>query len=104
VISPLNGGNSNVGIKTCTQSSAQRWVIEPATTLGAPGGYRNVRLRDDINCLGYALKKADWPNISINAKEGVQDVYPRVEAYVKNTLGRGCRKLSGKDDYIRPSE
>jgi hypothetical protein len=33
VISPLNGGNSNVGIKTCTQSSAQRWVLEPSVTL-----------------------------------------------------------------------
>ena len=80
----------------------QKWVFQAATTWGGAGGYR-VNNSSKVNCFGYALELDYTPSLYMAYGDSVQTVYNRVAAEV-NKLGRGCRKLSSKDAYIRPTE
>ena len=114
--SAINGTTDNADLVTYNNgNSANKWVLEKAITIGGATAYRERKYPNsysgvsstDINCYGYALKREGWPPLSLGDSDGVQQVYPRIETYVKNILGRECRDLTnvgGKDALLRPNE
>ena len=56
------------------------------------------------NCFGYALKLNYTPSLLMNYDDSVSVVATRVENYVRNTLGRQIRQISGPTAEINDNE
>ena len=56
------------------------------------------------NCFGYALGLTYTPPLAMNQGDSVETVATRVESYVKNTLKRSIRRISGPTSQINANE
>ena len=57
-----------------------------------------------LNCFGYALGLTYTPPLVMNHGDSVETVATRVESYVKNTLQRNIRRISGPTSPINSNE
>ena len=86
----------------------QKWAFERATQVGGAGAYRQVN-STEVNCIAYALGLNKWLSPGYANKSTVTGAYNMELFYnglVSKIEGHGlhCRRLSGKDAYIRPPE
>lgn len=56
------------------------------------------------NCFGYALGLTYTPPLTMNQGDSVETVATSVESYVKNTLRRSIRRISGPTSQINSNE
>lgn len=100
-----NNNGASVVLYSYVGNNYQKWMFEPATTLGGAGAYRSVT-SINVNCLGYALninKYVSNAYIDMNHNDSVEAVFNKVKAYIVNDLGRECR-LTTYNSLLRPNE
>jgi len=102
VKSKSTGNNATIQIYDYSAGNHQKWVFEEAR-YGSAWGFRDLG-SGVPNCFGYALNLTYSPPLLMNRGDSVETVASRVENYVRNTLGRSIRRISGPTDAISPQE